>query len=594
MNHLSDFKPLARVELPGIADLRCSGLTIIVGPNSSGKSQFLKDLYARLSGDPRKLIVAKEVLLNKPEFGPLMECLKSEGYFDTHLDNAGNEKLRALTTYLGTGQAIADDFTIDQARTWHKQNAERQDGINGQPDIFLQRFGRLLVTALFLERRLMSLNQVGVIDFQNNPVANDLHALYLNDNAKKKLSDELLKSFNKGVWLDHTQGTVLCFRYSDQPELPSAEDRLSHTKMAQYRTIETEGDGLRSYVATAVALLLGRRPICLIDEPEMCLHPPQAHNLGRFIGVQGSSLDTATFVATHSSEVLRGALSTGKDIQVVRLTRRQGAFQAHLLPAFTLMEAIAKPTVRAESVLDGIFAESVVVVEAEGDRLLYQTVWETLADDLRQDVHFTTVGGTGGIPDICRLYKALSVPIAVITDLDILADPAQLGRVLYVMTTPANADALKAEAYRIMELIRALPPAVMEAEIRQGLRRILEAPTNWANWTNDGDIEIRKEINKISQKLDHLRRLTQTRVSTLPDDIRQAINKLLEDLRIAGVFLVPVGELEDWLANENIPESKANKSAWANAAALRILSKGQCTGDIWDFVRGVDSYLSRQ
>ena len=81
----------------------------------------------------------------------------------------------------------------------------------------------------------------------------------------------------------------------------------------------------------------------------------------------------------------------------------------------------------------------------------------------------------------------------------------------------------------------------------------------------------------------------------LPCDIRQAIEKLLDDLKIAGVFLVPVGELEDWLATENITESKTNKSAWANAAALAVLSsKGDRTGDIWDFARGVGSYLSRQ
>ena len=493
MNHLSDFKPLSHVELPGIDNLRCSGLTIIVGPNSSGKTQLLRDLATRLSGEERELIVAKEVRLDNPEFEPFMECLRSEGYIEPRLDSGGTERWHPRKTYLGTGEVLSEAFTHDEAQEWHQGYMVKKGPTKGPPDLFLQNLGRLLVTSLFLDRRLSSPNQVGIIDFMNNPPQNDLQVLYLNDNAQENLSDELLKSFNKGVWLDQTQGNRLGFRVTDQAELPSDKDRVSPTKMAEYRTIETEGDGLKSYVATAVALLLGRRPICLIDEPEMCLHPPQANNLGRFIGVQASSPYTATFVATHSSEVLRGALQTGENIQVVRLVRRQGAFLAHLLSDDDLKEAIAKPTVRTESVLDGIFAESVVVVEAEGDRLVYQAVWETLSGELPQDIHFTTVGGTGGVPSILSLYSRLSVPAAVITDLDILADHEQLRRILAAGVQP-SAVGLADEAHRIMELIQGLAPIVTEAEIQEDMSGVQAALTNWTD-DNDGGGILKKCVN---------------------------------------------------------------------------------------------------
>jgi hypothetical protein len=124
-----------------------------------------------------------------------------------------------------------------------------------------------LVTGLFLERRLTSLNQVGVIDFQTQPPQQDLHALYLDDSARTELFRELVETFGKAVWPDSSGGNVLCLRVSDEGILPTADDRLSPKKMAEYRTIESEGDGLKSYVATCVAVLLGRRPVCLIDEP---------------------------------------------------------------------------------------------------------------------------------------------------------------------------------------------------------------------------------------------------------------------------------------------------------------------------------------
>src|SRR5215471_14770038 len=94
MDRLSDFKPLQQVRLPGIGDIKCSGLTLIVGPNSSGKTQFLRDLQLRLAGEPRTLVVATEIRMIKPEFEPLMRCLQSEGYIEIQSDPNGTPNQR--------------------------------------------------------------------------------------------------------------------------------------------------------------------------------------------------------------------------------------------------------------------------------------------------------------------------------------------------------------------------------------------------------------------------------------------------------------------------------------------------------------------
>jgi hypothetical protein len=391
LERIADFKPLQRVTLPGLGDLVCSGLIMVVGPNSSGKSQLLHDVYETLAGEPRALVVATEVSIDKPEYEPFMKCLENEGYLRTFVDDNGQSQIRPLTTFIGSGQGIGQ-IAPSQAQSWHAQFST----IPGprRRSEYLNYFGRLLVTALFLDRRLSSMSQVGVIDFETQPPQHDLHALYLDDRAKQALFEEMRDSFGKAIWPCNARGNMLSIRVSGSPELPSAEDRLSPTKMALFRTIESEGDGMKSYVATCVSLLLGRRPVCIIDEPEMCLHPPQAYRLGRFIGSHGASRQGVTLVATHSSQVLRGAIQVSLDMQIIRMTRDQGGFTAHLVPAEVLEEALARPTMRAESVLDGIFAQSVVVIEGDGDRLVYQTVWETLKDELDLDVHFAAVGGT--------------------------------------------------------------------------------------------------------------------------------------------------------------------------------------------------------
>jgi hypothetical protein len=504
MERLSDFKPLERVALPEIGDLRCSGLILVVGPNSSGKTQFLQDLHQRLCGQPRALVVATDIRIRIPEnYDSFIQCLESEGYFETIVDDGGNEQWIPRTTFLGSGQPV-NPVARSQAQGWHGSYVQTTDPKERRASEYLNYFGRLLVTALFLERRLVALNQVAVIDFQNQPPQHDLHALYLDDSAKQHLFDEILGSFEKAVWPDASRGNSVCLRVSDEGARPTAEDWRSPKKLMAFRSIETEGDGLKSYVATCVALLLGLRPVCLIDEPEMCLHPPQAYNLGRFIGRYGASTNTVTLVATHSSQVLRGVIQRTQAIQIVRLTRREKNFSAHLVPAEILSEAVAKPTVRAESVLDGIFAESVVVLEADGDRLVYQSVWETLSDEVRLDVHFCTVGGTGGIADTCKLYRALKIPVAVIADLDLITDPSALRRVLDVMTTPDLASSITNRAKAVMETIKQLPPTVEIEEFRQTLRGLVP---EGANWQGEQDIVVRKGLSALSQRLDRMRRL---------------------------------------------------------------------------------------
>ncbi len=88
-----------------------------------------------------------------------------------------------------------------------------------------------------------------------------------------------------------------------------------------------------------------------------------------------------------------------------------------------------------------------------------------------------------------------------------------------------------------------------------------------------------------------MRRLKSGGICALPADVAAPLKELVESLKTVGVFLAPVGELEGWLASEGVEASKANKPAWASAAAVKIQSKGSAHGDIWDFVREVGQYL---
>jgi hypothetical protein len=527
MKKLSDFKPLRRVSLPGLGDLTCSGLIVFVGPNSSGKSQLLQDIYKRLSGEPRELVVADDIQIAKPPFEPFLRCLEDEGYFTTFEDAAGIKQMRPNTMYSGTGQAVSQ-LQPQQAQQWYGTFSPEEAHFPRRNTEFLNYFGRLLVTALFLERRLTSLGAAGMIDFLTQPPQHDLHALYLDDNARAKLHEEMLSSFGRGVWPDMSRGTVMSLKVSDEGLLPSAEDRHSHKKMADYRSIETEGDGMKSYVATCVSLLLGLRPICLIDEPEMCLLPPQAYNLGRFIGRFGTSPDSATFVATHSSHLLRGIIQTARQVQIVRLTRHERKFSAHLVPATQLEEALSRPTLRAEAVLDGIFAQAVVVVEADGYRFVYQAAWETLNEDFRVDLHFSAVGGTGGIADTCSLYRTLKIPIAVIADLEVIVNSDRMSRVIdELVADPVKREELKQWCERVAEEIRKVPPLIAAEDVAA---RLTELASSSMDWTKSEDLTTHRNLRDLANDIDRMRRLKAGGIQAYLDPLRSEMEKLANEL----------------------------------------------------------------
>ena len=90
-----------------------------------------------------------------------------------------------------------------------------------------------------------------------------------------------------------------------------------------------------------------------------------------------------------------------------------------------------------------------------------------------------------------------------------------------------------------------------------------------------------------------MRRL-KTGISSFPPSVSEPLDALVAALKKVGLFLVPVGELEQWLTAEQVATSKANKAAWASDAAEHIQSLGAVPGGIWGFVREVGRHLDQR
>ncbi len=589
---LSEHNPLVSLTIPGVGKIKPEGLVLIVGPNSSGKTQLLQDIHLRMLGQARPFVVCQNVQLRKPaDFHDFLATLIEEGYVRERIEGNGEKVLQTRTAHFGTGERVSDKIRyVDAEQAYSKASL---DVLGTQPhsDVrFLAHFGRMLSTVLFLANRLTAANTSQNFDYENAHPANDVQALYMNWAARDELTAEIQRVFRRGIWLDNTRGGQLCFRVSENPDIPPAEDRLRPDKVTQYRMIESEGDGFRSYAATCMALLLSRRPICLLDEPELCLHPPQAYAIGQFIGRHATTSKSTTFAATHSSHVLRGVIETTDQLKIIRMTRTAGRFFGHLVDYGILKACIQKPIVRTETIFDGIFADAVTIVEADGDRVVYEAARESMPKDSNLDVLFIPVGGTGGIADTAALYRALRIPVVVVADLDVIMDADKLREILTVLCGVSLAAKISEECRIVAAKIKEIPPTVPGDEVKA---QVTEWVKSSCDWSKNEDQPLMSKLRRLANRIDRMRRLKAGGVSSFNEypEIQASLMEIINGCRSVGLFLVPVGELEYWAKHMMAGgPSKLRKSEWATEAAKRIRATKDYKADIFQFMQEIERF----
>ena len=450
---------------------------------------------------------------------------------------------------------------------------------------YLQQLGLLECSALFIGNRLLITQTLGNFDTAQGIPATALHALRLDIAAEDRLTKEILKVFRRGAWLDKSGGSLLGVKISDDDHVPDHRDRTDPSKMKNFRTVDSEGEGIQSYVAICVTLLLAPRPLCLIDEPEMCLHPPQARAIGRFIGEHGTSPDGCTLVATHSSHVLRGILDTNNQVSIIRLTRQQGSFKAAHVSPKILATATRKPLSRSETILDGIFADGVVLCESDGDRIVYESALQTFPPPL-PDLRFIPVGGTGGLKDIAHLFHSLRVPVAVASDLDLVMKD-ELPSVVAALTGKEVPDiAQKANKFRgdLLKKVSTLDTDTVIKRLEVLTQDLKPHPAEQVSWTRDAHSKLRSDLNSLCRELSPIQNLKVNGVAGAPETLQNDLKVLITALDEHGLFLVPCGELESWIPQLMQGASRENKSRWATEAARKIEDHGKGDDDIWAYM----------
>ena len=334
--------------------------------------------------------------------------------------------------------------------------------------------------------------------------------------------------------------------------------------------LDERSDGIHAFVGMLAAIVAKPIGLVFIDEPEAFLHPPLVRNLARQLSWLATNHGKQIFIATHSADLLESFVAGGAEVNIIRLTHDSERSTARLLNSTDLRHLARDPLLRSESTLSALFHEGAVVCEAAGDRVLYQEINERLlafTDDGVDSCVFLNAQNWNTIPRMIAPLRRMGVAAAAIVDADVLFDRG--------LTTVLDAAQVEKE--------------IRDGWLRQrdGLRdKLIKRLGPFAEPAGEDS-----EENKLQFK--------GKVIAGLKPAEKKIFANLIASMAKYGVFIVPVGELEDWLSPLGLsPPSKKEKGRWLGEALKRLGqdpdSEGYARpedGDIWDFVRSINAWI---
>lgn len=378
--------------------LNHNSVIVFTGANNSGKSQALRDI---------------ETDLDKSNY------LKAIVIKDIEYDFLGN--IDEVTFF-------SDHFSVNQEGFYEAleigSNFHKSEVLNyWQNRTFYNGLHRLFIKRLSTERRLTSSNALQRNDW---PEQNPIYKLNQSESLTQKLSDYFHQAFGSDLIVNRNDMRTIPLHIGQAPDKTAftiANQDEYYNQVNNLPKLQDQGDGMRSFASILLDTFTSEYSITLIDEPEAFLHPPQARILGKMLAKNNPS-DRQLLISTHSEDFLQGLLdANSENVTVIRINRDSNTNRMSVLENNKIKELWGNPILRYSKILDGLFHEKVVVCESDYDCLFYQAIIDAVYEyknEISPDILFTHCGGKTRIKDVVKALKAVNVPVVAICDFDLL------------------------------------------------------------------------------------------------------------------------------------------------------------------------------
>lgn len=549
--------------------VRLGKLTVLVGPNNVGKSQTLRDVHdLAMGGASAPTTLVTSVAFEKPAaFDELLVGIEQR----PSPSSTDNVVVRGI----GASLRGAENFQVNLDSL--KEQFARS------PDLtyLLGNLARLHVSYLDASSRLQVAQQSPSHNQYDTAPGSLLQALFTGKGtAESKLRDAFKRTFGLDIRLDYGGMQQLMLRVAKEfVEIP-VDPRDQVEVMQRYAPLDKQGDGFRSFVGVVLSVLLTEGRAILLDEPEAFLHPMQARRLGLWLAEQVALGSSQVIVATHNANFLAGVLAANQQVDIYRLNRNDDETSYNLIAADDVKKLSRSPILSSQRVLEAIFHRGVVVCEADADRAVYEAV--AVRDHDNRDVLFVHAHNKQTIKTVVGLLRKATIPVCAVADIDILNSETDLKALVLALTPDYDlADALEKRnvvGKAVDGRTEAGLLTKLELQVKELGQQLAEKKHSLSG-ARGALARIEKESSKWSQ-------VKQKGSEAVPEAVRDDAKALMTMLKNAGLFVVPVGELEAWM---NLGISQKNK--WI-IPALEAIGNGESSNELRLFVKDALEYLN--
>lgn len=523
-----------------------SGLTVFVGPNNSGKSLAISEVYKYGYPTPTEnWRIATDL-----DFSALDEK-EAEQVLKNFATDSRDPNLHPGYIQYRVRQNTYNIQPSEMKFAFQNPKSQRHN--------FRQFYLANITVNLNGETRLNLCSPKPSGDLLKPDPFNALQVLFTREDLRMEVREILKRAFGKHfIIIPTTQGQLRVAFADRAPVSPFEEQGLHEEARAYYadaKPIEQFSDGVKAYTGTVIEIIAGNPRIIIIDEPEAFLYPPLAQQLGVEVSRVASQSRKNVFVATHSAHFVMGCLQSGVAVDIIRLTYKDGLATARVLKSDELILMMRNPLLRSAGVINALFYEHVVVTESDSDRAFYQEINERLLKYAPgrgiPNCLFLNAQNKQTTRLITKPLRELGIPTVSVVDVDILKEGGSVwGKFLESggfseldrMSLATSRDVLQAKA----------------KSLNLDLKR------------NGGIYQFAKNE-------------------------KEAADNLFDKLDQYGLFVVRKGELESWLpglgATRHSPpwlESMFEKLG-DDPSGPNYVQPG--FGDVWEFVEKMRSWL---
>ncbi|RON48531.1 hypothetical protein BK666_08895 [Pseudomonas frederiksbergensis] len=541
--------------------LEDDSILVIIGPNNTGKSATLNSIRSRIRQEDPLPSALKSLRLKRT---PKLEELKIQ--------------LSAAKDQYGTYSLPGQSFHESTLSGWWSDSSETVGSY----------FAQLAISDLTTRARLADCDPPPTFDSRvENSANHPFQHMYRNSELEEAISTVFHRAFKRDLIVHRAAGNSIPVYVGERPTISPGEDRVSRSyleRLEKLDKLESQGDGVRSFVSIIARVITEQRTIQLIDEPEAFLHPPQAKLLSESIADLSTSRQT--IIATHSSLVLQGLLNKHSDrISVIRLARPKNKPVASYLESAQIADLWRDPILRFSNILDGLFHEGVIITEADADCRFYEALINASIDTTsRPDIHYTYSGGKDRLPIVISALIRLGVPVATIVDFDALNNIQPLRRIVeahngdWTMIERDWSSVKKA----VEDKAVFLSGDKYRSEVNVQLKRY-----------GTGEVvpkEVLREIKKLTRQASPWDSVKDAGIAAVaPGEPTLAIKRLLSALSSLGIFVAPNGEMEGFCRSVG-----GHGPRWVEAILQKDIAKDDELGSARTFVRQIVEFLKAE